>query len=117
MNTETPSVKQTNANFVRKIYQSPELLKEAMENSTYFIRDKVRELGFARKLVEPIFVTSADLDRTVENDQPTIILEKDMEAKAYTLPFRGQGEAKYWEGDKFIITFQKLESDHFNNYD
>lgn len=114
MQTETPSVKQSNANFVRKIYQSPELLKEAMENSTYFIRDKVRELGFARKLVEPIFVTSADLDRTVENDQPTIILEKDMEAKAYTLPFRGQGESKYWEGDKFIITFQKLESDRFN---
>lgn len=114
MNTETPSVKQSNANFVRKIYQSPELLKEAMDNSTYFIRDKVRELGFARKLVEPIFVTSADLDRTVENDQPTIILEKDMEATAYTLPFRGQGESKYWEGEKFLITFQKLESDHFN---
>jgi len=114
MNTETPSVKQSNANFVRKIYQSPELLKEAMDNSTYFIRDKVRELGFARKLVEPIFVTSADLDRTVDNDQPTIILEKDMEATAYTLPFRGQGESKYWEGEKFLITFQKVESDHFN---
>ncbi len=114
MQTETPSVKQTNANFVRKIYQSPDLLKEAMDNSTYFIRDKVRELGFARKLIEPIFVTSADLDRTVENDQPTIILEKDMEAKAYTLPFRGQGESKYWEGENFLITFQKLESDHFN---
>ena len=114
MTTETPSVKQTNANFVRKIYQSPELLKEAMDNSTYFIRDKVRELGFARKLVEPIFVTSSDLDRTVENDQPTIILEKDMEATAYTLPFRGQGESKYWEGEKFLITFQKLESDHFD---
>lgn len=114
MRTETTTVKQTNANFVRKIYQSPDLLKEAMENSTYFIREKVRELGFARKVVEPIFVTSADLDRTVENDQPTIILEKDMEAKAYTLPFRGQGEAKYWEGEKFVITFQKLESDHFN---
>jgi hypothetical protein len=114
MTTETPSVKQTNATLVRKIYQSPELLKEAMENSTYFIREKVRELGFARKLIEPIFVTAADLDRTVENDQPTIILEKDMEAKAYTLPFRGQGESKYWEGDKFLITFQKVESDHFN---
>ncbi|MEA3471485.1 MAG: hypothetical protein U9R24_07190 [Thermodesulfobacteriota bacterium] len=114
MNIETPSVKQTNANFVRKIYQSPDLLKEAMDNSTYFIRDKVRELGFARKLVEPIFVTSADLDRTVENDQPTIILEKDMDAKAYTLPFRGKGESKYWEGENFLITFQKLESDRFN---
>ena len=114
MQTEIPTVRQTNATFVRKIYQSPELLKEAMDNSTYFIRDKVRELGFARKLVEPIFVTSADLDRTVENDQPTIILEKDMEATAYTLPFRGQGESKYWEGEKFIITFQKIESDHFH---
>ena len=114
MQTETPSIKQSNANFVRKIYQSPELLKEALDGSTYFIRDKVRELGFARKLVEPQFVTSADLDRTVDNDQPTIILEKDMEGKAYTLPFRGKGESKYWEGEKFAITFQKLESDRFN---
>lgn len=114
MQTEIPSIKQSNANFVRKIYQSPELLKEALDGSTYFIRDKVRELGFARKLVEPQFVTSADLDRTVDNDQPTIILEKDMEGKAYTLPFRGKGESKYWEGEKFAITFQKLESDRFN---
>ena len=114
MKIETPTITQSNSSFVRSIYQSPELLKEAMDLSTYFIRDKVRELGFAREMCEPTFVTSADLDRTVESDQPCIILEKDMEAKAMTMPFRGQGEAKYWEGEKVLVTFQKLESDRFN---
>jgi hypothetical protein len=114
MQTETPSISQSNAALVRNIYQSPELLKEAMDLSTYFVRDRVRELGFARDMCEPTFVTSADLDRTVESDQPAIILEKDMEAKAMTLPFRGQGESKYWEGEKVLVTFQKIESDRFN---
>jgi len=114
MQTETPTLTQSNAALVRNIYQSPELLKEAMDLSTYFIREKVRELGFAREMTEPVYVTSADLDRTVENDQPSIILEKDMEAKAMTMPFRGQGESKYWEGDKVLATFQKIESDRFN---
>ena len=114
MRTETPTLTQSSAALVRNIYQSPELLKEAADLSTWFIREKVRELGFARTMTEPTFVTSADLDRTVENDQPAIILEKDMEAKAMTMPFRGQGESKYWEGDKVLATFQKLESDRFN---
>ena len=114
MQTETPTISQSNASLVRNIYQSPELLKEAMDLSTYFIREQVRELGFAREMCEPVFVTSADLDRTVESDQPAIILEKDMEAKAMTLPFRGQGESKYWEGEKVLVTFQKIESDRFN---
>ena len=105
MQTETPTITQSNAALVRNIYASPELLKEAMDISTYFIREKVRELGFARKMCEPVFVTSADLDRTVESDQPSIILEKDMEAKAMTVPFRGQGESKYWEGEKVLVRY------------
>lgn len=114
MQTESTTMTHSNASLVRSIYQSPELLKEAMDLSTYFIREKVREGSIARLMTEPVFVTSADLDRTVENDQPAIILEKDMEAKAMTLPFRGQGESKYWEGEKVLVTFQKIESDRFN---
>ena len=109
----TDMTKQTNASFVRTVFSGSELKKEAMENSTYFIRSRVRELGFARKIFEPINVTSADLDRIPGSDEPAIILSKDMDAKAYTLPFRGKGEGKYWDGEDFVITFHKQESDTF----
>lgn len=109
------SIQKTNAAFVRTIFAGDEgLVKQAMDNSTYFIRDRVRELGFARKIFEPIFVTSADLDRIPNSDEPAIILSKDMDAQAYTLPFRGTGESKYWDGEDFVITFHKYESDRFN---
>ena len=108
------SIQKTNASIVRTIFASDELLKTAADNSTYFIRDRVRELGFARKIFPPIHVTAADLDRIPNSDEPAIILEKDMDAKAYTLPFRGQGESKYWDGENFVITFHKYESDKFH---
>jgi hypothetical protein len=108
-------IKKTNASLVRTIFSGDtDLLKQAIDQSTYFIRDRVRELGIARKIFEPIFVTAADLDRIANSDEPAIILSKDMDATAYTLPFRGQGESKYWDGEDFIITFHKYSSDKFN---
>ena len=113
MNVEVPVVK-TNAGLVKAASAGGQLLKEAMANSTYFIRDRVRELGFARKIIEPIMVTAADLDRLPNEEQPAIILEKDIEAKGFTIPFRGQGEQRYWEKDNVVITFQKIESQKLN---
>jgi hypothetical protein len=112
MKIETPKV-QINSNFVQAI-SDPQLKKVAMEKSSYFIREKVRELGFARRLIEPINVTPADLDRTVDSDRPAIILEKDIEAKGFTVPFRGQGEQRYWESSKMLVEFQKIESERIS---
>ena len=109
------SIRKTNASFVRTMFsEDTGLIKEAKDNSTFFIRDRVRELGFARKIFEPIHITSAELDRIPNSDEPAIILSKDMDATAYTLPFRGKGETKYWDGEDFVITFHKYESDKFN---
>jgi len=113
INVETPVIQQ-NTGLIKAAYAGGELLKQAMDNSTYFIRDKVRELGFARKIIEPIFVTSADLDRVPNNEQPAIILEKDIESKGMTVPFRGQGEQRYWEREDMVINFQKIESERIN---
>jgi len=112
-------VERTNAAIVRNIYESQELKKEAMDNSTLFIRDRVRELGFGRSIYTPIYVTAADLDKIPNTDEPAIILEKDMDAKAYTMPFRGEGESKYWDGENFVLTFQKIMSDklHKNKFE
>ena len=107
MKVEIPTIK-TNAGLVKAASDS-QLLKQAMDNSTYFIREKVREKGFARKLIEPKMVTAADLDRVSGSEQPAIILEKDIEATAMTVPFRGQGESRYWEKENPIVEFNKIE--------
>ena len=108
------NIQKTNAAIVRTIFSGDQdLIKQAKDNFTYFIRDRVRELGFARKIFEPVFITEADLDRIPNSDEPAIILSKDMDATAYTLPFRGKGETKYWDGEDFVITFHKYESDKF----
>jgi len=112
MRTEIPTIK-TNAGLV-KAASDANLLKQAMDNSTYFIREKVRELGFARKLIEPIQVTAADLDRVSGSEQPAIILEKDIDATAMTVPFRGQGETRYWERENPIVEFQKIETNKYS---
>jgi len=80
-----------------------------MDNSTYFIRQKVREKGFARKLIEPKMVTAADLDRVSGSEEPAIILEKDINATAMTVPFRGRAETRYWERENPIVLFDKIE--------
>jgi len=112
MNTEIPAIK-TNAGLV-KAASDAGLLKQAMDNSTYFIREKVRENGFARRIIEPKTVTAADLDRVSGSEQPAIILEKDIEATAMTVPFRGQGESRYWERENPIVEFQKIEVPKFS---
>lgn len=107
-------IQSTNSAFVRQVFASEELKKEALDNSTLFIRDRVRELGFGRKLFPPKMITSEELDRIPNSDEPAIILSKDMDATAYTVPFRGQGESKYWDGEDYVLTFHKYESDRFN---
>ena len=115
MKVETPVVK-TNAGLVRALNNN-ELLKEAMDNSTYFIRDRVYELGFLRRLIEPMNVTAADLDRVSGSDQPAIILEKDFgesDVEAYTVPFRGKAGGRFWETDNPIVLFEKVETPKYS---
>ena len=115
MKVETPVVK-TNAGLVRALNNN-ELLKEAMDNSTYFIRDRVYETGFLRRLIEPISVTAADLDRVSGSSQPAIILEKDLrenDVEAYTIPFRGRAGGRFWETENPIVLFDKIETPRYS---
>jgi len=112
MRVEVPTIK-TNAGLV-KAASDASLLKQAMDNSTYFIRERVRELGFARRLMEPVNVTAADLDRVSGSEQPAIILEKDVDTKGFTIPFRGQGEQRYWEKENPVVLFQKVETERLS---
>jgi len=108
--TETVSVQFINQSFLDKIDQG--MTKEAGVAMSAFVRQKLREDGFTRKVLNPILVTAAELDRQLTED-PTIIVEKEIDSVAANMPFLGRSEIRYFQGSRYPVTFQKIASAEF----
>ena len=109
-NTETINVQFLNQAFLDKLDQG--LTKEASVASSSFVRQKLREDGFTRKILVPTLVTAAELDRQL-TEEPTIILEKEPDSVAVNMPFLGRPEIRYFTGKRFPVTFHKIETAEF----
>ncbi len=110
-NVETMNVQFLNQSFLDKIDQG--LTKEAGVAMSAFVRQKLREDGFTRKVLNPISITAAELDRQV-TEEPTVIVEKEPDSIAANLPFLGRAELRYWKTARYPVTFQKITSAEFN---
>ena len=71
-----------NTAFVQKVVTNEGLEKMA-GIATDFCRVKIREGSFARKILPPKMITSADLDQAVDSDSPMRIIHKDKVSEAY----------------------------------
>ena len=109
-NTETINVQFLNQAFLDKVDSG--MTKEAGVAMSAFVRQKLREDGFTRKILEPIMVTAAELDRQL-TEEPTIIVEKEPDSVAANLPFLGRPEPRYFTGERYAVTFTKIQSDEF----
>ncbi|MCI4438227.1 MAG: hypothetical protein JHC33_15585 [Ignisphaera sp.] len=109
-NTETINVQFLNQSFLDKIDQG--MTKEASVAMSAFVRQKLREDGFARKILMPTLVTAADLDRQI-TEEPTVIIEKEPDSIAASVPFVGRPEIRYFKGARYPVTFNKIESAEF----
>lgn len=108
--TETTNVQFLNQSFLDRVDQGME--KEASVAMSAFVRQKLREDGFTRKILEPIMVTAADLDRQV-TEEPTIIVEKEPDSVAASMGFKGRSSLRYFNGSRYPVTFNKIESNEF----
>ena len=108
--TETVNVQFLNQAFLDKVDAG--LTKEASVAMSAFVRQKLREDGFARKILEPVMVTQADLDRQI-TEEPTIIVEKEPDSIAASIPFTARGEIRYFQGARYPVTFFKVQSNEF----
>lgn len=86
-------------------------IKEAADTFSLFIQDKVREDGFARKLISPTYVSPTDLVLMEHTDQPAIMVDRDVDARAMTVPLRGRGEFRYIETARYVVYFEKIVSE------
>lgn len=78
-----------------------------------WIRDRLREESFARKILPPKTVTRADLQVSVNHDTPVMIVEVEPDSRAMTMSFRGEPTAKYIEGPRFEVPFHTVGSERY----
>ena len=109
--TEQVSAQYINSNFVRKIEEGR--IKEAEAAGTTFIRKKMREDAFSRRIITPVSLTEDEIDRSLDSDQPQKIVEKEPDSTATYVPFKGSGELTWFTGPRYAVRFGKTESQKF----
>ena len=98
--------------FVQKL-NSPEGLTKVAQEGSAFIRSKLREVSFARKIIQPEYVTKADLQRSINHDGLVKIVDIEPDSKAAVVNFRGAPDANYLQGERYEIPFFMISSDDF----
>ena len=109
--TQEVSAQLINSNFVRKLEAGR--VKEAQDEGSAFIRQKVRQESFAREVINPILLEDDELDRDENTDQPKKIVEKEPDSVATFVIFQGTGPRTWFKGPRFAVKFGKTESQRF----
>jgi hypothetical protein len=109
--TKEVSAQLINSNFVRKLEAGR--VKEAQDEGSAFIRQKVRQESFAREVINPILLADDEIDRDENTDQPKKIVEKEPDSVATFVTFQGTGPRTWFRGPRYAVKFGKTESQRF----
>jgi len=96
--------------FLEKVASENTKVSEAASN---YIRTRLREESFSRKIMRPEYVTKADCQRSVNHDQLVKIVDIEPNSKAMALNFRGRPDAKYIMGERYEIPFYKVSTEDY----
>lgn len=78
-----------------------------------YIRDRLREVSFARKVIPPETVTRADCQVSVNHDTLVKIVYLEPKSRAMSMTFRGQPTAKFIRGAKTECAFFTIASEMY----
>lgn len=76
-----------------------------------YIRDRLREVSFARKVIPPEQVTRADCQRSENHDTLVKIIDIEPRTRAMSLTFRGQPTARFITGRRASVGFFTISSE------
>lgn len=110
--TQRVSAQHINSSWVQKLEDGH--VKEAQDQGTAFIREKLRQESFARRILTPVLLSDDEIDRDVNTDLPKKIVEKEPDSVATFVPFRGSGRRQWFKGPRYEIFFGRTESARFN---
>lgn len=98
--------------FTQKLGSSEGKEKMAEYGGSY-IRDRLREVSYARKIIPPEQVTRSDCQRSVNHDTLVKIVDVEPQSKALTMTFRGSPTARFIRGPKAEVGFFTVSSEIF----
>ena len=98
--------------FTTKLGSSDTKEKLAEYGGSY-IRDRLREVSFTRKILPPEQVTRTDCQRSVNHDTLVKIIDIEPQSKAMTMSFRGTPTARFIRGSKAVVGFFTVSSEVF----
>lgn len=101
-----------NDSFVQKLSSADGKEKVAEYGGSY-IRDRLREVSFVRKIIPPENVTRADCQRSVNHDTLVKIVDIEPKSRAMAISFRGAPSARFIRGSKAEVAFFTISSEMF----
>jgi hypothetical protein len=93
--------------------ESNEGKEKIAEYGGNYIRDRLREVSFARKIVPTEPVTRADCQRSVNHDTLVKIVDVEPKSRAMAITFRGQPSANFIRAERAEIPFFTISSEKF----
>lgn len=107
-NVETLSPQVINRAFWNKLEDGR--IKEAADEGSGFIRTRMREDSFQRRIIVPKQIDETEIDRDEDNDFPKVVIDKEPDSVASFLPFMGTAKQKLFTGKRYAAYFGKVES-------
>jgi len=107
-----PTPKQVNNAFINMLDQGLE--KQAQDAVNDYIRVRMREDGFHRRILPPVQITNDELDRQVDTDKPVKVVDKEPQSPAaISVPFATQPANRYIRGPRFRVMFDRIMTPRF----
>lgn len=78
-----------------------------------YIRDRLREVSFARKILPPEQLTRTDCQRSTQHDTLVKIVDIEPQSRAMAISFRGQPSTRFISGDRAEAAFFTITSEIF----
>ena len=92
---------------------SPEGKEKLAAVAQSYVRDKLRENSWARKIIPPQMVTKNDMQVSVNHDTLVYIDEVEPNSRATSLTFRGQPTARFISAPRYEIPIFTISSERF----
>lgn len=98
--------------FIHKV-STREGQEKVAEHSGSYIRDRLREVAYCRKIIPPQTVTRADCQRSTQHDTLVKIVDIEPKSRAMAISFRGRPQARFIRGERAEIAFFTISSEMF----
>ena len=113
----SPEIRSANETLLKCLTSNDSAVrKEAADMVSDYLRLKNREDGFARKILPPQTITSANLDRQVDTPDPVVVIDMEADsAGAQTIPFGTGPMSVNIEAGRYAVFLRRVISKRYQS--